>query len=228
MNLKQQAAERALDFIENGMLVGLGSGSTTRYFIDLLGEKIKKGELSKVKGIPTSNATAAQAKAVGIPLTTLSENFHIDIAIDGADEVDPKLNLIKGMGGALLREKIVEIYAQKFIVIVDESKLVQRLGTRSPLPVEIVRFEHLALIYWLETLNCDARLLCDEYGNPVETDNQNYLVHCSFQHGIPDAYELSGILGTRPGVVEHGLFLNMAEKVIAAGGGGVRILERAG
>lgn len=226
MNLKQQAASRALEFVKNGMVVGLGTGSTTRIFIDSLGEKIKSGELHGIKGVPTSIASAAQARALGITITTLSKNPQLDIAIDGADEVDPQLDLIKGMGGALLREKIVEIFARTFIVIVDESKLVSNLGLSSPLPVEIVQFEAEAHVQWLNSLDCEAHLLRDEYGNLVETDNKNFLVHCIFPNGIGNVGELADKLANRPGIVEHGLFLNMANKVVVAGSSGTRILER--
>lgn len=226
MNLKHQAAERALEFVNNKMVVGLGTGSTTRIFIDSLGAKIKSGELSGIKGVPTSVATAAQAKALGIPVTTLSESAQLDIAVDGADEVDPQLNLIKGMGGALLREKIIEIHASTFIVIVDESKLVPNLGLKSPLPVEIVQFEADVHVKWLGSLECEAYLLRDEYGNLVVTDNNNYLVHCVFPNGIMGVELLAKKLDSRPGIVEHGLFLNMANKVIVAGASGTRILER--
>ena len=226
MNLKQQAAAKALEFIENRMIVGLGTGSTTRIFIDYLGEKINSGELKGIKAVPTSIASAAQAKALGMLNTSISEIDQIDIAVDGADEVDPQLDLIKGMGGALLREKIVENYAKRFIVIVDESKLVSRLGLSSPLPVEIVKFEAYAHTKWLSSLGCEAHLLRDEYGNLVETDNKNYLVHCIFPNGISDAGQLANILAHRPGIVEHGLFINMADYVIVAGVSGTRILER--
>ena len=226
MNLKQQAAAKALEFIENRMVVGLGTGSTTRIFIDYLGEKINSGELKGIKAVPTSIASAAQAKALGILNTSISEIDQLDIAVDGADEVDPQLDLIKGMGGALLREKIVENYAKRFIVIVDESKLVSRLGLSSPLPVEIVKFEAHAHTKWLSSLGCEAHLLRDEYGNLVETDNKNYLVHCIFPNGISDAEQLANMLANRPGIVEHGLFINMADYVIVAGASGTRILER--
>jgi len=226
MNLKQQAASHALEFVENGMVVGLGTGSTTRIFIELLGEKIRCGDLKGIKGVPTSIASAAQARALGIELTTLSDNPQLDIAIDGADEVDPQLDLIKGMGGALLREKIVEISARTFIIIVDESKLVSNLGISSPLPVEIVQFEAGAHVQWLNSLECEAHLLRDEYGNLVETDNKNYLVHCLFSNGIRNVEELAERLAKRPGIVEHGLFLNMANIVVVAGSSGTRILER--
>jgi ribose 5-phosphate isomerase A len=153
--------------------------------------------------------------------------------VDGADEVDPKLNLIKGLGRALLREKIVEIHARQFVVIVDESKIVPRLGRRGPLPVEIITFEHQAHIRWLNSLGCRAELWLEKDGRPVVTDNGNYLVRCWFPgagtaaaSGIVDIHYLANQLAWRPGIVEHGLFLGMASRVISAGSQGIEVLER--
>ncbi len=146
MNLKEQAAQHALSFVQDNMVVGLGSGSTSAIFVYLLGEKVKAGALKDIVGMPTSEDTALRARALGIPLTSLSELAEklgkpvLDLVVDGADEVDPQLNLIKGLGRAALREKIIEMHARRFIVIVDESKIVTRLG-RGPLPVEIIPFE---------------------------------------------------------------------------------------
>jgi len=226
MNLKQGAAKVALGYVRSGMMIGLGTGSTTRYFIDMLGEEIQKGSLQGVQAVPTSEATAEQARFLGIPLTTLSENSQLDLAVDGADEVDPKLNLIKGLGGALLREKVVEIHARRFIVVVDESKIVPRLGVRGPLPVEIIPFEAHAHVAWLNTLECQAKLLLEEDGSPVGTDNGNYLAYCWFSDGIPDPYMLARTLADRPGIVEHGLFLGMADTVVVAEVDGIKIWER--
>lgn len=226
MNLKQGAAKVALGYVRSGMMIGLGTGSTTRYFIDMLGEEIQKGSLQGIQAVPTSEATAEQARFLGIPLTTLSENSQLDLAVDGADEVDPKLNLIKGLGGALLREKVVEIHARRFIVVVDESKIVPRLGVRGPLPVEIIPFEAHAHVAWLNTLECQAKLLLEEDGSPVGTDNGNYLAYCWFSDGIPDPYMLARTLADRPGIVEHGLFLGMADTVVVAEVDGIKIWER--
>ncbi len=226
MELKKQAAEKALDYIKDGMVLGLGSGSTTRIFIDLLGKKIQSGKLSNISGVPTSTTTAAQSRAVGIPLTSLKEHPELDIAVDGADEVDPDLNLIKGMGGALLREKIVETSADIFLVIVDESKVVPKLGIKNPVPVEIVQFEADATVKWLNSLGCDAILNHLDSGKPTLTDNNNYIAHCYFPEGINDVYKLARVLSERPGIVEHGLFLNMADVVIVAGIMGISVLER--
>lgn len=231
MNLKQLAARRALDFVADGMVLGLGSGTTTAYFIDLLGEKISRGELHGILGVPTSEATARQARQVGIPLTSLSALISgpgmptIDLAVDGADEVDPQLNLIKGLGRALLREKIVESHARCFIVIVDESKCVSRLG-RGPLPLEIVPFEAALHVHWLNMLGCRAELWLEQDGTPARTENGNYLARCWFPDGIHDVRGLARALADHPGIIENGLFLDMASVVIIAGKEGITMRER--
>jgi len=225
MNLKEQAAKKALDFVHDGMVVGLGTGSTTCHFIKMLGDSIRSKSLRNVRGVPTSENTVELARSSGIPLVSLSDYSEIDLAVDGADEVDPNLNLIKGMGRALLREKIVEIHAKLFLVVVDESKLVDKLGTRSPLPVEIVQFECMAQVHWLNSLGYQAELWNERDGRPVITDNGNFLVLCHFSDGIPNPYELADQLARRPGIVEHGLFLDMAGQVIVAGDKYIHILE---
>jgi ribose 5-phosphate isomerase A len=151
---------------------------------------------------------------------------HLDLAVDGADEVDPNLNLIKGLGRALLREKVVEIHADRFIVIVDESKLVPRLGSRGPLPVEIIPFEADVHLRWLNSLECRAELWREDDGAPVVTDNGLFLARCWFEGGIPDPYVLADQLSQRPGIVEHGLFLDMANLVIVAGEQGIRVIKK--
>lgn len=233
MDLKQQAAQKALEFVQSGMVVGLGSGSTAVHFVDMLAEKLRLGSLRGIQGVPTSEGTAQQARRLGIPLTTLAEHSTLDLAIDGADEVDPQLNLIKGLGKALLREKMVEVHARQFIVIVDESKLVQRLGTRDALPVELITFEWQASMNWLNTLGCQAELWTREDGTPYITDNGNYLARCWFGDrekmngltGIQDPGKLAHLLSNRPGIVEHGLFLGLASRVIVAGKNGIEYLE---
>lgn len=225
MDLKQQAANRALTYVRSGMILGLGSGSTTAHFIDMLGEQLQRGELRDIAAVPTSEGVAARARALGIPLATLTDHLHLDLAVDGADEVDPALNLIKGLGRALLREKIVEVHADRFLVVVDETKVVPRLGSRGPLPVEIVPFGADAHVRWLNTLRCRAELWREADGVPIVTDNGNYLARCWFPDGIADPYALARTLADRPGVVEHGLFLDMASAVIVAGPEGTRVLE---
>jgi ribose 5-phosphate isomerase A len=225
MNLKRQAARRALAYVRSGMVLGLGSGSTVGYFLDMLGESLQTGALQEIVGVPTSGATADRARALGIPLANLADYPRLDLAVDGADEVDPDLNLIKGLGRALLREKIVEVHADRFLVVVDESKLVPRLG-RGPLPVEIVPFGAEAQVRWLNTLGCRAELWLEDDA-PIVTDNGNCLARCWFPDGIAAPYALAHTLAERPGIVEHGLFLGMAHAVLVAGAEGVRLLERA-
>jgi ribose 5-phosphate isomerase A len=223
IDLKKQAAQRALEFVDSGMIIGLGTGSTASVFIDLLAQRIHSGGLQGIQGVPTSKFTADQARRLGIPLTSLAEHEYLHLAVDGADEVDPGMNLIKGLGKALLREKLIEIHARRFVVIVDESKLVNRLGQHVPLPVEIVRFEWQASIRWLNSLGCRAELWNRDDGHPNITDNGNYLARCWFEDqstgrmvGIPDPCQLADQLAARPGIVEHGLFLNMATDIIVA------------
>ncbi len=223
MNPKEAAARHALEYVKSGMVLGLGSGSTAAIFVDMLGVKVSSGEITEILGIPTSEATAERAREWGIPLANLSLNPVLDLAVDGADEVDPNLNLIKGLGRAALREKIVESQAKRLVIIVDESKLVEKLG-RGPLPVEIVQFEHETHIQWLRTLCSKAELWLEEDGSPIVTDNGNYLVRCWFEDGIENAYELAVTLSTQPGMVSHGLFLDMADTVIVAGMDGVKVI----
>jgi ribose 5-phosphate isomerase A len=231
MNLKQQAAQRALAYVQNGMVLGLGTGTTTTEFIKLLGQKLRSGEIKDVVGVPTSEGAARLARDEDIPLVPLSDlSPHqalpsLDLAVDGADEIDSSLNLIKGLGRALLREKIIESHAEVFLVIADETKLVSCLG-RGPLPVEIVQFEHAAQLRWLSTLGCRVELWLDNNGEPIITDNGNYLVRCWFTDGIPDAYLLARTLANQPGIVEHGFFLDMADIAIIAGEDGVQVKER--
>jgi ribose 5-phosphate isomerase A len=224
--LKREAAERAVDFVQSGMVLGLGSGSTANFAIDCIGVRHRSGALRDIVGVPTSEATAARARRLGIPLTTLVEHPVLDLVVDGADEVDPELNLIKGLGGALLREKIVEIAARRFVVVVDESKLVDRLGTRGPLPVEVTQFAWEVHARWLAGLGCRPELRRESSGAPYVTDNGNYIVHCTFPAGIPDPAGLARTLIERPGIVEHGLFLGMATDVVVAGSHGIRLMAR--
>ena len=225
MNLKEQAARRALDYLHSDMVLGLGTGSTTAHFLTLLGEQLRAGALRGIFGVPTSEQTAERARVLGIPLATLGDHARLDLAVDGADEVDVDLNLIKGLGRALLREKIVESHADRFLVLVDESKMVQRLG-RGPLPVDLVPFGHEAQLRWLHTLGCRAELRLEDDGSPALTDDGNCMALCWFPEGIADPHALSRTLADRPGIVEHGLFLDMATDVIVAGSGGIRVMHR--
>jgi ribose 5-phosphate isomerase A len=232
MNLKQLAASQALAQVEDGMVLGLGSGSTASCFIDLLGERLHSGALKNIRGVPTSETSANQARRLQIPIISLADCIsehgvpELDLAVDGADEIDSQLNLIKGLGHALLREKMVEMHAHRFVVIADESKIVQRLGSRVPLPVEIVQFAVEITVHWLGSFGCRAELWLKQDGAPIVTENGNYLVRCWFPDGIQDLDELALQLKERPGVVEHGLFLKMATQAVIAGAAGTRILER--
>lgn len=225
--LKRKAAEEALKHVKSGTTLGLGSGSTAAEFVRLLGAKLQSGELENIKGVPTSEGTATIAREVGVPLNTLDEVERIDLAVDGADEVDPNLDMIKGLGRALLREKMTEIHADKFIVIVDDSKIVKKLGEKCSLPVEIVKFAFESTVKWMNSLpGCRAEHWLEDDGSAAMTDNGNYLVKCFFDSGIEDAKKLAEELKDRPGVVEHGLFLEMATMVIVAGEEGIRVMEK--
>jgi ribose 5-phosphate isomerase A len=221
--LKKAAAEKAVEQVKSGMVLGLGTGSTTRYAITRIGELWQAGLLTEMMIVPTSEETAALAGRYGLPLTSLNEQASLDLAIDGADEVDPRLNLIKGLGGALLREKMVETAASRFIVVVDGSKLVSKLGSHAPLPVEVVQFGWKSQARWLSGLGCRPLLRGGE-AQPFVTDNSNYILDCTFPNGIDDSAGLAVMLRSRAGVVEHGLFLGMASQVIVAEAGGVRII----
>lgn len=224
--LKAQAAAHAAQLVQDNTVIGLGSGTTVRLFLEHLAQRLRRGELRHVQGVPTSERTATYARELGIPLTTLDEHPRLTLTVDGADEVDPQLNLIKGRGRALVREKIVAIHSERLIIIVDETKLVPSLG-RGPLPVEILPFGVGAHMRWLASLGCRVELLTEQDGRPVVTDNGHYLALCYFEGGIPNPEELARTLKLRPGVVDHGLFLNMADQVIVGTREGVRVLERA-
>jgi len=231
MELKQLAALHALEYVQDGMRLGLGTGSTARLFIAALGQRWRDGAYRDLRCVPTSKETAQQVVSLGLPLITLTElqaaNYPpvLDLAVDGADEVDPDLNLIKGLGKAALREKIIEMHALRFIVIVDESKLVPRLG-RGALPVELIPFEAEVSVRWLEGLGCRAELWRDDAGRPFETDNHNWLARCWFSQGIADPVSLARRLADQPGIVEHGLFLGMATDVIVARQNGVEVITK--
>jgi ribose 5-phosphate isomerase A len=221
--LKLKAAEAALAYVEPGMKLGLGTGSTAAKFVDLLGARVRKG--LNVICVPTSEATAAQARLLGIPLTTLDDTPFLDITIDGADELDSELRLIKGGGGALLREKIVATASDRMIVIADSSKLVKQLG-QFPLPIEVVRFGVEATRNMISALaaeaGCDGTLTMrlGRDGQPFVTDGGNYIFDAALK-SIPDPEALDALLKLIPGVVENGLFLGIAWKAIVAGADGI-------
>lgn len=218
--LKKQAGEAAAEHVKDGMVVGLGTGSTVEWTIRKLGEYVNSG--MEIIGIPTSIRSEELAKELGIPLTTLLEHPEIDLTIDGADEVDPKLNLIKGMGGALTREKIVAYSSKQEIIVVDESKLVDVLGTKSPLPVEVLQFAWSGCKNNLEKLNAKPILRMKENKEYV-TDNNNFILDCRFE-SIPNPEELEIKINTIPGVLENGLFLKLTDKVIVATESGIKVL----
>jgi ribose 5-phosphate isomerase A len=220
---KRAAAVRALDFLRSGMRLGLGTGSTAHHFVDLLGERVKAG--LNVVAVPTSEATRAQAERLGIALTTLDETPELDLTVDGADEIAPDLTLIKGGGGALLREKIVASASMTMVVIADESKWVATLG-RFPLPIEIAPFGAAAIRRAVEkTCNAPAPLRETGNGHPFVTDGGHWLLDAQLQR-IADPHALAARLSTVPGVMEHGLFIGLARTAIVAGPDGVRLIER--
>jgi ribose 5-phosphate isomerase A len=211
---KEAAARASLRFVKDGQVVGLGTGSTAAYFIRLLGERVNDG--LRIRGIPTSERSQELAGSLGIPLTTLDECQEIDLTVDGADEVDEQLRLIKGGGGALLREKIVASATKQLVIVADATKRVPVLG-RFPLPVEVIKFAQALVAKRIEGLGAEVRLRREANGNPYLTDENNYILDCRFGR-IPDADQLAGRLSNMPGVVEHGLFLGMASVVIVASG----------
>ncbi len=224
--LKRAAAARAVTFIRSGTVIGLGTGSTVRPLLELLAARLRSDELEQVIAVPTSEDTAVRCRSHGIPLTTLDEHPRLDLAIDGADEVGPGLDLIKGLGGALLREKLVARAARRFIVIADESKRVRKLGTHVPVPVEVIPFGWTTHLDFLARLGAEPVLRRTADGEPYRTDGGHYIVDCRFPRGIADPPALARALARRPGIVEDGLFLKMARVAVIAGAKGVRLLER--
>jgi len=219
---KRMAGETAAGLLESGMVVGLGSGSTAVYLVRALAQRLKEG-LHIVGAVPSSNATAALAAQLGIPLTDLDTHPELDIDIDGADEIDPRLFLVKGGGGALLREKIVAAAARRFVVIADATKRVERLGLLMPLPVETIPFAVTPVRKRLESLG--ARVQVRHVADRVFiTDNGNVILDCSFPGGIADPVDLDSRVKRIVGVVETGLFLHMAEQAIIGGPDGVQVI----
>jgi len=224
---KQSAAARAIEFVEDGMKLGLGTGSTAEKFVNLLGERVKDG--LNVLCVPTSEATRAQAEKLAIPLTNLDAQPYLDLTVDGADELDDKLRLIKGGGGALLREKIVAMASDRMIVIADASKHVEMLG-RFPFPVEIVSFGAAATRLMVEELaesaDCTGNIVMRQNsdGKHFVTDSGNYILDCAFSR-IPDPEMLADALSIIPGVVDSGLFLDIADLALLANEDGITVLE---
>ncbi|HKQ55992.1 MAG TPA: ribose-5-phosphate isomerase RpiA [Methyloceanibacter sp.] len=228
--LKEAAARAALDLVTEGMRLGLGTGSTAARFVAALGERVAGG--LNVLCVPTSEATREQAAELGIPITTLDETPRLDLTIDGADEIDSELRMIKGGGGALLREKIVATASDRMVVVADESKLVSVLGA-FPLPIEVVRFGLMATIGLIEAIAAEAgchgaiTLRPGQGEAPFVTDQGNLILDCAFG-SIPEPEVLAFSLKRVPGVIEHGLFLGLADVAIVAGRGGIKALRRAG
>jgi ribose 5-phosphate isomerase A len=219
---KQQAAEQAVELIQSGMTVGLGTGETATYAIRRIGLLLRAGKLEDIVGVPTSLETAAEAVRLGIPLLEDSRALPADITIDGADEIDPQLNLIKGRGGAMLREKIVAQTSRRVVIVADDSKLSQSLGTRAALPVEVVpfgsRYQTEYLKQFIPQAQISFRMGPD--GSPVRTDQGNFILDC-FTGPIEDPAELATRIQARAGVVAHGLFLKLATDLIVAGPTGI-------
>jgi ribose 5-phosphate isomerase A len=222
MNLKERAAEAAVKYVKNGMVVGLGSGSTASIAIKMIGERVRGG--MDIVGIPTSRDSEILGKSVGIKIGELKDHPQVDITIDGADEVDPKLNLVKGLGGALVREKIVAVATKMEIIVIDDTKLVDYICQKSPLPVEIVKFAHESTVRRLQGFGCTPKLRMWDGGLYV-TDNGNYIADCKFDR-IDDPAKMESDLNLVPGVVDNGLFVGLAHKVIVATERSVRTLEK--
>jgi len=221
--LKRQAAERAVEYVASGMVVGLGTGSTAVHAVRRIGALLAEGRLQRVIGIPTAEVTAREAKRAGVPLGTLDDHPSVDITIDGADEIDPRLNLIKGLGGALLREKIVAAASRRLIIVADASKRVEQLGTRAPVPVEVIPFARRPVAGYLASLG--ARVVERRRdGQLFRTDEGNLILDCHFP-GLTDPRAMAQLIRAQPGVVEHGLFLGLATEAIIAGKRGVVVLE---
>lgn len=219
--LKHAAADKALELVQDGMLIGLGSGSTARFFVEGLGRLVESGV--KVRGVPSSRETAELAASLGIPIVTELVG-QIDLTVDGADEVDPALNLIKGRGGALFREKLVASASKRFVVVVDESKLVPQLGA-GVLPVEVLPFLWRSTAERVAAL-CSSLVVRDGEENPFVTDNGNVILDLTVEGGITDPVGFGVDLKKITGVVEHGLFIGLTDTVIAAGPEGARAIGR--
>lgn len=222
---KKIAAEKAVEEVKSGMVVGLGTGSTVFYAIQKLAEEIRTGSLLNIVAIASSTQSEKLANKLNIPIISFHEEQEIDLTIDGADEVDKYLNLIKGGGAAHLREKILVQASKKFIVIVDESKLSNKLGEKWSVPIEVVKFAYPVIEKYIDELNGKPELRTYENGSPVVTDEDNYIIDGNFGI-IQNPFELAEKLESKAGIVEHGLFLRLASKVIVAGKNGIQILDK--
>jgi ribose 5-phosphate isomerase A len=225
LNLRQLAAERAVDFVNSGMILGLGSGSTARIVIETIGKRIITGGLSDIIGIPTSKESEREALRNGITVSDLIDRPKVDLTIDGADEVDLDLNLIKGGGGALFREKIIADASKDVIIVVDETKISHSLGKLCPVPVEVYPLAIRSVAEYVRELGAMVSLREDKNGGVFKTEQGNNILDCRFGQ-IDNPHELAQKLSTKPGVIEHGLFLNMAGIIIVGGKEGIRHLKR--
>jgi ribose 5-phosphate isomerase A len=222
---KRGAAEAAAQHVESGMVIGLGTGSTAKHIIRIIGSSLSSGTLTEVIGVPTSNQTAAEAEKAGVPLATLDEYPELDIGIDGADQIDVKLDVVKGGGGALLREKIVASACKTYIIIADDRKLTDRLGDGFPLPIEVLPFSATSARIKVESLGASVKLRLNDKSEPFVTDNGNHILDADFG-GIGDPGWLEGELKAIPGVLETGLFLGYADIAYVGSRDGVRRMER--
>lgn len=217
---KAEAARKSIEYVQDGMVVGLGTGTTAKYVLQSLGERVREG--LKIRGIPTSKASAALAASLKIPLTTLDDVESIDVTIDGADEIGPGLSLIKGGGGALLHEKIVATSSKRLVIVADEQKRVDQLG-RFPLPVEVIPFAEAPVRRQLEKLGANPKLRIAQDGTPYITDEGNFIFDCNYGR-ISDPQAVAQAIKSLTGVVEHGLFLGLASVAIIAGDSGIQVL----
>ena len=225
---KRAAANAAAEIVESGMAIGLGTGSTVEYLLQSVAQRLSSGELRDLRCVPTSNRTTRRAAELGIPLCTFEEVAELQLCIDGADEVDPNLDLVKGLGGALLREKIVAAASRHLVIIADEAKLVPKLGTRAPVPVEVDPFGAPTLLKPLRRLGAEPQLRRDDGGEPFRTDGGNFIYDCWFAGGVHEPAALERDLNALPGVLENGLFVERAATVVVGGAGAVRTIMRSG
>jgi len=223
--LKKRAAEKAVEYIKDGMILGLGTGSTTHFALQKIGELLKKGVFKGIKGIPSSMETEHLARSLNIPLSNLHDHQQIDLTIDGADEIDPEINLIKGGGGALLREKILAQASKRVVIIADESKLSPQLGTKWAVPVEIVEFGIQPAIHYLESMGAKVVKRFDKEGKLFRTDEGNLILDCDFGP-IFNPDELVINLNRQAAIVESGLFLGIASEAIVACKDEIKYLKR--
>lgn len=224
--LKRRAATVAFEQVRSGMVLGLGTGSTVAHLLDLLGAALSEGTLSDIVAVPTSVQTEMRARKLGIELIDLAARPSLDLTIDGADEVSPDLDLVKGGGGALLREKMVAQASDRLVIIADAAKSVERLGATFPLPVEVVRWGWESHVRFLQGFGAEVTPRRDPDGRLVESDNGQLLIDCRFSGGIPDPGALEEALSRRAGIVETGLFLGLADEAFIADQAGVQRIVR--